>query len=41
MEDGVGNNRAVRIMEGEETGGGRGGRWACCAQTKPYLVAQC
>ena len=25
MEGGVGNNREVRIVEGEETGGGRGG----------------
>ena len=24
MEGGVGNNREVRIVEGEETGGGRG-----------------
>ena len=37
MEGGVGNDREVGTVEGEETGGGERVRCVCCAQTKPCL----
>ena len=37
MEGGVGNDREVGTVEGEETGGGERVTCACCAQTKPCL----